>query len=187
VPGHRLDDSIRTMIWWSDSNIAEMVFRHTALASGRPATWAGARSAAVLALQDLGVPMTGVRLIDGSGLSRLNRLTPQFLVDVMSAAQRPAETRMRQITSLVMTAGRTGTLATSLGRFATAESRCAIGKFWGKSGTLDGVITLTGYARGADGRLKVLAFMVNERNTAYGSNITRRYIDRLVATVVGCY
>ncbi len=187
VPGHRLDEAIRTMLWWSDSNIAEILFRQTALASGRPATWAGARSAALTSLRSLGVHLTGVLLVDGSGLSRSNRLTPQLLVDVLTAAQRPAETRMQQIRSLVMTAGKTGTLTTALGRFSTSMSRCAIGKFWGKSGTLDGVITITGYARGADGRTKVLAFMVNERDPAFGSNITRRYIDALVATVVGCY
>jgi D-alanyl-D-alanine carboxypeptidase/D-alanyl-D-alanine-endopeptidase (penicillin-binding protein 4) len=182
--GHSLGESIRTAIMWSDTNITEMLHRHIALAMGKPATRAGGIAAEVAVLEDLGVDLTNVSFADGSGLSPYNRVTAKMLVEVMQAAQRPTEKRMNSLRGLLMIAGRTGTLSTRFGRFDTAASRCAIGYAWAKSGTIGGVITLTGYAKAKDGRLKAFAFLVN--NTAAGSSTTRDALDGLVATVVGC-
>ena len=51
----------------------------------------------------------------------------------------------------------------------------------------DALGKLSGPSRGADGKLKVFAFLVNTRNARYSQLTTRRYLDRLVATIVGCY
>lgn len=185
--GHSVGDSIRTGLAWSDSNISEMLARHVAIAAGKPATREGAVTALREQLEDLGVFLEGVQLSDGSGLSHYTKLTALTLVEVMQAAMRPEETRMNALRSLMMVAGRTGTLSTYYGRFVTSNSRCAIGYAWGKSGTLTGVITLTGYAKAKDGRYKAFAFMVNNRSGSYSALQTRQAIDGLVATIVGCW
>lgn len=185
--GHSVGESIREGIAWSDSNITEMLARHVAIASGLPATREGEVAALRAQLEDLGVDLTNVNLADGSGLSHYTKLTAGMLVDVLQAAMRPEETRMNELRGLLMVAGRTGTLATRFGRFVTSNSRCAIGYAWAKSGTLNGVITLAGYARAKDGRYKAFAFMVNNRTGAYSPLQTRQALDGLVATIVGCW
>jgi D-alanyl-D-alanine carboxypeptidase/D-alanyl-D-alanine-endopeptidase (penicillin-binding protein 4) len=185
--GHTLGDAIRTGIAWSDTNITEMLHRHIAIAQGQPATRKGGIAASMAVLRDLGVSVTNVSLADGSGLSPYNRVTALMLVDVLQAAVRPEEKRMHALRSLLMVAGRTGTLSTSYSRFVTPQARCAIGDAWAKSGTISGVITLAGYARGRDGRLKAFAFLVNNRSSAVSPVSTRHALDGLVATVVGCW
>jgi D-alanyl-D-alanine carboxypeptidase/D-alanyl-D-alanine-endopeptidase (penicillin-binding protein 4) len=182
--GHTLGESIRTALMWSDTNMTEMLHRHIAIAMREPATRAGGIKAENAVLADLGIDMSNVSFADGSGLSAYNRVTAKMLVEVMQAAQRPTEKRMNALRGLLMVAGRTGTLSTRFGRFDTSASRCAIGYAWAKSGTIGGVITLTGYAKAKDGRLKAFAFLVN--NTAASASSTRDALDGLVATVVGC-
>jgi D-alanyl-D-alanine carboxypeptidase/D-alanyl-D-alanine-endopeptidase (penicillin-binding protein 4) len=71
---------VERMLLRSDNDLAEALARQVALATGRPASFAGAAEAVreVLgpSLQAAGVPPDAVALVDGSGLSRLNRLEP---------------------------------------------------------------------------------------------------------------
>ncbi|MCX6414960.1 MAG: D-alanyl-D-alanine carboxypeptidase [Actinobacteria bacterium] len=48
-------DAVRVMLRESENNVAELLFRHVAIAKGQPATWEGARSAAASTLAELGI------------------------------------------------------------------------------------------------------------------------------------
>ncbi len=55
------------MLSESENNVAEVLFRQVALASGLPPTWDGAREAVHRVLASLGIDATGMNLLDGSG------------------------------------------------------------------------------------------------------------------------
>ncbi len=82
------------MLRISENNVAEVLYRQVARAAGFEATWDGARQAAEQVLRNVGVDPTGMALLDGSGLSRKDRVSPRFLVDVLRVA-RDAQPRAR--------------------------------------------------------------------------------------------
>ena len=127
---------------------------------GYAATWAGAAAAQRKVLLGLGVDLGTSRLYDGSGLSRADRLTARQLVSVLSL---PLDGQHPRLVSLLTRAGRRSHRHAGADylRYTTWPTKCAVGLVEGKTGSLRGVITLAGYARGADGRTKAFAFLAN--------------------------
>jgi D-alanyl-D-alanine carboxypeptidase/D-alanyl-D-alanine-endopeptidase (penicillin-binding protein 4) len=126
-------------------------------------------------------------LYDGSGLSRADRLTAVQLARVVDAAFDARNTTALaplRSTSAMPTAGKTGTLKASYGRFVTAQSTCAVGKVYAKTGSLTDAASLSGWTLGTDGRVKTFAFVVNGRSNTL---TLRQNLDMLAATVNGCY
>jgi D-alanyl-D-alanine carboxypeptidase/D-alanyl-D-alanine-endopeptidase (penicillin-binding protein 4) len=189
VPGHTVAKAVGVMLSESESNVAEVLFRQVALASGHKPTWAGARRAAVQTLTSLGLDPTGMVLADGSGLSRDVRLTPRFIVDVLRVAK---VTQHRRFTAMfkrsaMPVAGESGTLTTHYGRYSTSPSSCARGDVQAKTGTLSDTIALSGVATTAQGRQRLFSMIVNDRPTQYSPLSTRRALDGLAATITGCW
>ncbi len=92
-------------------------------------------------------------IVDGSGLSRSNQLSPSQIVRVLKyVADTPYFDLFYRSLS---TAGVDGTL-----RKAMIETPCA-GNLKGKSGTLQNVRNLSGYVTTADGELLAISFMLN--------------------------
>ena len=87
-------------------------------------------------LQAQGVPMGGVRIRDGSGLSRGNRLTTRAISTLLwRMAQHPLGSYYQASMAI---AGQRGTLRKRFG------STTLYGRFWGKTGTLSGVRSISG-------------------------------------------
>ena len=94
-------------------------------------------------LQAQGIPMTGLRLRDGSGLSRGNRLTSRSLsVLLWRMAQHPLAAYYQASMAI---AGQRGTLRNYF--WGTP----LVGRFWGKTGTLSGVRSISGILETTDG------------------------------------
>ena len=184
--GHTVLQAVRAMLLPSDNQVAEMLFRLSARARGRTPTWANATLTAREVLAALKVPLAGVVLSDGSGVSRTDRLTAYALVTLLRRSLDPAYPALHPLyrDRLLPVAGRTGTLA---GRFAAAPSRCARGLVVAKTGTLHDVVSLAGFTPGADGGLRVFAFVVNRYPLRYDKSAVRSTLDELAATVTGCY
>jgi len=118
---------------------AEVLMREAADAwDVNRAAWATTRW-----MQAQGVPMTGLRVRDGSGLSRGNRLTSRSLsVLLWRMAQHPLAAYYQASMAI---AGQRGTLR----NFFRGTS--LHGRFWGKTGTLTGVRSISGILETADG------------------------------------
>ena len=87
-------------------------------------------------LQAQGVPMAGVRIRDGSGLSRGNRLTTRAISTLLwRMAQHPLGSYYQASMAI---AGQRGTLRKRFG------STTLYGRFWGKTGTLSAVRSISG-------------------------------------------
>lgn len=122
-------------------------------------------------LERNGIGTAGLSLHDGSGLSRLNLVTPEATARLHAAmAKSPAARIFRD--SLPV-AGRDGTLAGRLGVTG--------GRIQAKTGTLSYNNSLSGYALGADDEPYAFAIICNDE-TARGSSVAViDAIARLVA------
>jgi serine-type D-Ala-D-Ala carboxypeptidase/endopeptidase (penicillin-binding protein 4) len=186
--GDTVAAQVRYMLQVSENNIAEMLYRQVAVERGRKGTWKGARLAARDTMRELGLNTESLRLLDGSGLSRDDRLTARFLTEALQVALDTEQyPEFASFFDALPVGGRTGTLAPSAARYTTAPSRCAAGKVHAKTGTLFDTIGLSGYAEGADGELRAFSALVNDRPQNYSPLSTRQAVDGLVATVNGCW
>jgi len=128
---HRMDQL-------SDNFTAEMLVKELgAVQAGAGTTAAGIDYARGL-LAQAGVPLAGVRMVDGSGLSLLDRQTPAALVAVLRLMWNDAELRPLLVGALPL-AARTGTLHDRMRRTAAA------GIVRAKTGTTDNSTALSGF------------------------------------------
>ncbi len=128
------------------------------------------RSPSVKSSPDLGVAPGSLSVVDGSGLSRRNLATPEAFVDTLQImAQTPNATIYRN--SLAV-AGRSGTLRNRM------KGTLAEGRFQGKTGTLSGTYTLSGYLNPPNHPPLALSILVNDANA--GGSTIRSLIDQII-------
>ncbi|WP_083958451.1 D-alanyl-D-alanine carboxypeptidase/D-alanyl-D-alanine endopeptidase [Herbidospora mongoliensis] len=148
---------VERMLTESDNDLAEALARHVAIAEKQPHTYAGQAKAYLAVLARLGIT-EGIEVHDGSGLSTANKITPAALAKLVALGASPQHPELHSMVSGMPVAGFTGTLGK---RYTEADSRAGAGLVRAKTGTLDGVNTLTGLVHSADGRLLSFAFMAN--------------------------
>jgi D-alanyl-D-alanine carboxypeptidase/D-alanyl-D-alanine-endopeptidase (penicillin-binding protein 4) len=160
----------------SNNLYAEVLLKTLGVAyADRPpsqATDAGA-AATIAILRQLGVTVDGIRIADGSGLSRHNLLKPRTLVDTLQVmADHPQAGVYRR--SLAV-AGETGTLRN---RFRGTP---LAGNLRGKSGALTGNVALSGYLTPADYEPLVFSILINHSDQH--ASVLRAKIDELLQLV----
>lgn len=189
VADHTVADAIALMLRVSESSVAEVLFRQVAIKVGRPPTWAGSQRAAREVLTGLGIDTTGARLVDGSGLSVHDRLSPRLVAQVLRIARVTEPDRFQAMfrSRAMPVAGQSGTLTTAYGRYSTDPSRCARGLVQAKTGTIYGTIALSGVAETRQGGRRIFSIIVNDRPSRYSPLATRRAVDGLAATITGCW
>lgn len=189
IPGHSVADAVAVMLRVSESSVAEVLFRQVAIAVDRPPTWAGSQRAAREVLTGLGIDTSGARLVDGSGLSRDDRLSPRLVAQVLRVARVTEQERFEAMfrAEAMPISGQSGTLTTAYGRYSTNPSRCARGLVQAKTGTIYGTIALSGIAGTRQGGRRIFSIIVNDRPEQYSPLSTRRAVDGLAATITGCW
>jgi D-alanyl-D-alanine carboxypeptidase/D-alanyl-D-alanine-endopeptidase (penicillin-binding protein 4) len=175
-------EMIRQMLTESNNVIAENLARQVAIARGQPATFAGAAAAEEAVLRRLGV--TGISLVDGSGLSPQDRITPQALVGLITLAARPAQGRLRAALTGLPVAGFSGTLAPGGSAFGETGPAAA-GVVRAKTGNLDTVAALAGVAYAANGELLAFAVMADQL-TSGGLGQAGRQIAGVATALAAC-
>jgi D-alanyl-D-alanine carboxypeptidase len=146
---------VQQMLTESNNVIAENLGRHVAIATGRPATFAGAAAGVEAELRHLGVT-GGVKLYDTSGLSPNDGVAPAALIQTLYAAM--TEAGLRSVTTGLPVAGFDGTLSPGESIFG-AISGTARGVVRAKTGNLDTVATLAGIVTTQDGHVLIFAIM----------------------------
>ena len=176
-----LDQLVMHTLALSDNEAAEVLLRHLALATSRPGSFAGGTAAMQEVLAELGVPMAGVVLRDGSGLSRANRVTLPAAMAVLELAASGADPLRAVVTGLPVAAF-DGTAAI---RFLRGDARAGRGVVQAKTGTLTGVHGLSGLLvtrQGAAMTFIALSDAVPVQDTL----AARDQLDRIVATLAAC-
>jgi serine-type D-Ala-D-Ala carboxypeptidase/endopeptidase (penicillin-binding protein 4) len=124
-------------------------------------------------LTQMGVDPAGYYLVDGSGLSRKDLVSPEALVQTLQAmAKSPAALVYRE--SLPV-AARSGTLKN---RF---QKTPAEGIVQAKTGTMGGVVSLAGYVNAPQYGQVVFGIMVN--HTEQPASVVRQAIDEVVVSL----
>ncbi|HEX6756708.1 MAG TPA: D-alanyl-D-alanine carboxypeptidase/D-alanyl-D-alanine-endopeptidase [Mycobacteriales bacterium] len=173
---------VEQMLLESDNVLAEALARQVAIAVGAPASFAGAVGAVRAALGQLGLPASGDGLVDGSGLSLRNAITPALLAAIVRSAARPEHRELHALVPALPVSGYDGTLDA---RFRTGRSAPGAGEVRAKTGTLSGVSSLAGLVRGKDGRL--LAFAVLADGIPAGGTLgAEDALDVVAATLATC-
>jgi D-alanyl-D-alanine carboxypeptidase/D-alanyl-D-alanine-endopeptidase (penicillin-binding protein 4) len=153
VKSQPLSTLIDQMLQYSDNILAEMLARVVSKAMGFNGSSASLGQAIPGALVEYGLPTTTLTIRDGSGLSDLNAVSPQF-VSLLMAKVLAGVKDLGVILSSLPVAGESGTLA---GRFQGANS-IAAGAVIAKTGWLDAEYSLGGIIHAADGTALVFAF-----------------------------
>ena len=161
---------VRVMGRDSDNFLAEMILKQLGETVGRGGTTAAGAAVVVDVLREAGVPLDGVRIVDGSGLSRLDRLTATALVAILQAGSADLEIRDPFLASLAV-AGVDGTLRNRM------ERRPARSRVIAKTGTTSRASALAGFVRDR------YVFAVVTNGSPVSTFWTRRAQDRF-ATVL---
>ena len=107
------------------------------------------------------------RWVDGSGLSRYNLFTPQDMVAILDKMQRSFG--MNRIKAIFPTGG-TGTLAS----YYKADSTY----IYAKTGTLSGVVALSGYLYTKQNKLLIFSVLVNNHQAS--ATAVRRAVEKFL-------
>ncbi|MCG3137168.1 MAG: D-alanyl-D-alanine carboxypeptidase [Phycisphaerae bacterium] len=121
-------------------------------AGSNPGSWTAGQQVIRQTLESWGIDVTGLVVVDGSGLSRDNRLTARQLLRVLQTVHGWGPKGDLLIRNLAVN-GRSGTLRK---RMTDIPDRV-----WGKTGYIRGVRTFSGYVIGADQQWYAVVILFN--------------------------
>lgn len=170
---------VEQMLTESDNTLAEALAHQVALAKGQPGSFVGAAAAIEQVVTELGLDATQSDLVDGSGMSPKNKLSPKVLTGLLVKAAGGADSHLSDFFNGLPVAGWSGTMTL---RFA--KSKSGFGVVRAKSGTLNGVNSLSGVVQTADGRL--LAFAVLADNVPADRETAQNALDKIAASIAVC-
>ncbi|HEU5484169.1 MAG TPA: D-alanyl-D-alanine carboxypeptidase/D-alanyl-D-alanine-endopeptidase, partial [Microlunatus sp.] len=174
----RLSDLLVPFMKLSNNMHAEALTKAMgAKRSGAPGSWATGLAATRAYLASRKVPLAGVSLSDGSGLTRANTLTPRALGTLLVSVQ--SEPWFPAFRASLPVAGNTSRMVGGTLRHRMNGTRAA-NRAWAKTGTLTGVTALSGYVQGRDGRLYAFSML-----SQYTGKSPRPVEDKLVVALAG--
>jgi len=131
-----LTEVLTSFLASSDNLAGEMLVKELAVRAGTPGTTANGVQVVMERLAALGIPLEGVTIVDGSGLSRDDRATCNALLATLALGRE--DPRYATLRDGLAVAGERGTLATRLVGTPLA------GRLVAKTGSLNGVSGLAG-------------------------------------------
>ncbi|MCU1375707.1 MAG: dac [Actinomycetia bacterium] len=148
------------MLLDSDNDTAELLLRELGLRVLNQGTTDAGRRVVLDTLTRLGLPMKGVRMLDGSGLDPANRVTCRLLTAILNSS--PSRSTIERA---IPVAGQTGTLYK---RFLATP---VAGHLRAKTGSIRYVAALAGYADGSDGRTLTFTYLLNGVGATQGRQL----------------
>jgi len=163
----------------SQNQIGEMLFKTIALQRTDTGTARVARRIVGERLRQWGAATNGFQVMDGSGLSRQDLVSPETIVRVLDAMRRGPHFQVYY--DALPVAGIDGTLRGRM-RSTTAEANVR-----GKTGTLSNVRSLSGYVTTTGGRMLLFSILCNNYlvPTAYITRVQDSIAVRLSRLHVG--
>lgn len=165
---------INDMLKKSDNIIAGALFKKLGqLYTRQQGSWQnGGLAVSQILSKNAGVNINGMRMLDGSGLSPDNLVTPSQMMQVLDFAYHHYGTSFEFISALPI-AGIDGTLKHRMGNIAR--------KVRAKTGTISGVISLAGYVVSANREPLAFVIMING-NKGFGWKY--REVEDKIATAL---
>ncbi len=153
---------VRDINKYSNNVMAKMLFLNLGAAQfGPPASWEKSVRALRAWVRERGIEMPELVLDNGSGLSRIERISAASLARLLRYAT--AQPAYYEFAASLPAVGLEGT---QKGRMNGSE---AAGRAWLKTGTLNGARNLAGYVLAPDGHRRILVMLINHANAAAGA------------------
>lgn len=175
-----VSDLVSRLVRTSSNYISEVLARHIAIARDKPASFTGGSEAITDVLAASPIETDGLVLFDGSGLSRSNRVAPTTLAQLLSTASK--DPRYEALFDGLPIAGLDGTLDR---RFVSPRTAHGRGYVRAKTGTLNGVNSLTGIAVTADGGAAAFSVLADQVPQG-GGWLAEVALDRIASALAGC-
>lgn len=173
--GRPVGEIVRLFVKYSNNAVAESLVKAMgAYATGAPGSWKNGIPAYRAALESLGVDLGGLQIVDGSGLSYRDKLTPRGLVDALRIAWGSFRIGPEFAAALPIANG-DGTLSERVDE--------AAGLARAKTGLLNRVTSLSGFASLADGEMAVFSVLTNGYRGS--DEDAMKALDHFVAVLVG--
>jgi D-alanyl-D-alanine carboxypeptidase/D-alanyl-D-alanine-endopeptidase (penicillin-binding protein 4) len=173
--GLPVDSLYRRMLRVSDNFLAEQLLLMTSTQVGYRDSLSGQRAIRQLLKNQLKDLPDHPDWVDGSGLSRLNLLTPRTLTALLCRLHQ--QVPERRLLSLLAAGGGQGTLRKRYFELGPPKATW----FWGKTGTLTHTCNLAGFMRCKSGRLVAVTFFNN--SIPGDDQATRNAMERLLHEV----
>jgi len=138
----------------SNNSVADQLFLALGAATGHGGTREGGARALKGALEHLGVSREGFVQVDGSGLSRDNRLTARQLTALLRAVENLDRRSADVFFDSLPVSGRSGSLARRM------KGTPAAGRVHAKTGWIQGASALSGYVDTSSGARLCFSFLV---------------------------
>ena len=166
------------MLLWSDNTLGDRLARHASMQAGFGFTESGIQKVFVKTLTELEIDSAGLIAVDGSGLSRTNRVSTRMLSQLLLKTYKTE--KYGTIYSGLPVGGVNGTMRN---RFVESAPS-AIGLVRTKTGVLTGVESMAGYVQGGDHEyiFVVIADQIPKNLTA--TKAARIALDKMLAKFV---
>ena len=182
-PGRAVSEAVALCMKYSNNSIAESLVKNLGAWEGaslegeplRQGNWTSGIKAMRAQLGAIGVDLGDANLVDGSGLSVQNRVTPRAFVNALRVARESFRFGAEFVAAMPI-AEVDGTLEKRM--------RGNKGRVRAKTGLLSDakVTALSGYAERADGEVLIFSILVNGHSG--GSSAAMDAVDALAATLV---
>jgi len=163
------------MLLWSDNTLGNRIAMHASKQAGFGYTESGIEKVFVKILTDLEVDSSGLNAVDGSGLSKSNKLSARMVAQLLLKTYN--NDKYRSIYGGLPIGGVSGTLKTRFIKSAPS----AIGLVRAKTGTLNGTISLAGYVQGGDHEYIFVVIADQIPNGITAANVARTALDKVLA------
>ena len=163
------------MLIWSDNTLGNRMAMYASMKAGFGYSESGIQETFVKTLNNLGIDSTGLVAVDGSGLSRLNRVSAQMLAELLLKTY--DNEKYRIIYGGLPVGGVNGTMRN---RFVSSAPK-AIGLVRTKTGSLTGVVSLAGYVQGGDREYIFVAIADQIPKNPSAARAARIALDKVLA------
>lgn len=163
------------MLLWSDNTLGNRMAMYASMKAGFGYTESGIEKVYLKTLKDLEIDATGLNAVDGSGLSKSNKVSARMLAQLLLKTYN--NDRYRIIYGGLPIGGVNGTMRH---RFLKSAPE-AIGLVRAKTGTLNGTVSMAGYVQGGDHEyiFVAIADQIPKGNSA--AKAARAALDKAIA------
>jgi serine-type D-Ala-D-Ala carboxypeptidase/endopeptidase (penicillin-binding protein 4) len=163
------------MLLWSDNRLGDRMAMYASMKAGFGYTESGIEKVFVKTLTDLEVDSTGLNAVDGSGLSKSNKLSARMLGQLLFKTYN--NDKYRSIYGGLPIGGVSGTMQSRFVKSAPS----AIGLVRAKTGTLNGTVSMAGYVQGGDKEYIFVAIADQIPKGTTAAKAARTALDKVLA------
>lgn len=173
-----LSEMVKFVNLWSDNRLADRLAKDAARKIGYQTSGKGLTTTFKQALNELGVDHTGLKVKDGSGLSKQNQVSARTIVELLNVIR--VNPLLSSIYEGLPVAGKTGTLQK---RFLETAPN-AVGMVRAKTGWVNNSVTLAGYVKEGETEYAFAILADGITPTLSARNKARAAMDRLLGAIV---